>query len=85
MLLSPSDVMDPIWGDYGDGGRDDQRVSRRKKWTPQTNQGRNDKKFGRNLISFLLQRSFVSLPHSSIVNFLCLYFLKKKEHSSFRQ
>lgn len=36
MLLSPSDVMDPIWGDYGDGGRDDQRVSRRKMRIPQT-------------------------------------------------
>lgn len=31
MSLSPGDVMDPIWEDYADGGRDELRVSWRKK------------------------------------------------------
>lgn len=46
MLLSLSDVMDPIWEDYTDGGRDEQCVGRRKMWIPLTNYGKNDEEFG---------------------------------------
>lgn len=34
VLLSPGDVMDPIWEDYADGGRDELCVSPRKMWIP---------------------------------------------------
>lgn len=33
-LLSPADVMDPVWEDYADGGGDDQRRSHRKTQSP---------------------------------------------------
>lgn len=68
MLLSPGDVMDPIWGDYADGGRDEQCFSRRKMWIPLTNYGKNDEEFGFTLISSFLWRRLGSTPNSSIVN-----------------
>lgn len=73
MLLSPSDVMDPVWGDYLDGGRDDQRVSQRKMQIPQTTHGKNDETFGRTLISFFLQE-FCIITTFFHCKF-CLYFL----------
>lgn len=33
-LLSPADVMDPVWEDYADGGGDDHRWSHRKTRSP---------------------------------------------------
>lgn len=57
-------------------------LAERKIWISQTNHGKNDKKFGSTLISFLLQRKFGPPPSSSMVR---LFFLYKKEHSSFRQ
>lgn len=68
MLLSPDDVMDSIWEDYADGGRDELWVSRRKMRIPLTNYGKNDKKFGFTWISSFLQRCFGSTPNCSIVN-----------------
>lgn len=65
-----------LGGDYLDGRRDDQRVSQRKMWIPQTNHRKDDEKFGRTIISFFSQWSFVSSPHSSIVNSPCLYYLE---------
>lgn len=57
-------------------------LAERKIWISQTNHGKNDKKFGSTLISFLSQRKFGPPPSSSMVR---LFFLYKKEHSSFRQ
>lgn len=54
-------------------------LAERKIWISQTNHGKNDKKFGSTLISFLLQRKFGPPPSSSMV---MLFFLYKKEHSS---
>lgn len=76
MSLSPGDVMDPIWEDYTDGGRNDQCISRRKMWIPPTNYGKNDEEFGFTLISFFLQRRFGSAPNCSTINSQC--FLQQK-------
>lgn len=70
VLLSPDDVMDPIWEDYADGGRDELRVSWRKMWIPLTNYRKNDEKFGFTWISSFLQKRFGSAPIRSIVNAL---------------
>lgn len=78
MQLSPSDVMEPIWEDYADGGRDDQCVSWRKMRIPLTNYGKNDEESGSTLISFFLQRRFGSTPNCSIVNVQCWHFLQRK-------
>lgn len=58
-------------------------LAQRKIQIPQTIHGKNDKKFGSTLISFLLQRKFGSSPSSSMVKFV-FPLKKKKEHSSFR-
>lgn len=68
MLLSPGDVMDPIWEDYADGGRDEQCVSRGKMWILLTNYGKNDEELGFTIISSLLQRRFGQTPNCSMVN-----------------
>lgn len=68
MLLSLDDVMDSIWEDYADGGRDELWVGQRKMWIPLTNYGKNDKEFGFILISPFLRRRFGSTPNCSIVN-----------------
>lgn len=68
MLLSPSDVKDPIHEDYVEGLRGDQGVRRRKLWIPLTNHGKNDGDTGFPLIPFFLQRGFGSLPNCSVVN-----------------
>lgn len=75
----------PIWGgDYADGRGDDQRVSRRKMRIPQTNHGKNDKKFGRTLISyFCIITTFFHCKFSVFV--FPLGKKRKKEHCSFRQ
>ncbi len=76
MLLSPDDVMVPIWEDYADGGRDEQRVNERKKWIPLTNYGKNDEELGFMKISSLL-RSFGRTPNCSMgkCSALWLHFL----------
>lgn len=50
-------------------------LAERKIWISQTNHGKNDKKFGSTLISFLLQRKFGPPPGSSMA---LLFFLYKK-------
>lgn len=81
MLLSPHDVMDPIWGDYGDGRRDDQGLSPRKMWISQTNHGKNDKK---TWLHFNLKTVWMITKL-----FVCVSSKKKKrkrkKHSSFQQ
>lgn len=79
MQLSPSDVMDPIWKDYADCGRDDQCVSWRKIWIPLTNYGKNDEESGSTLISFFLQRRFGLTPNCSIVNVQCCAGISSNE------
>lgn len=45
-------------------------LAQRKIQIPQTIHGKNDKKFGSTLISFLLQRKFGSSQSSSMVKFV---------------
>lgn len=68
MLLSPGDVMDPIWEDYADGGRDERCVRQRKMRIPPTNYGNNDEEFGFAFISSFLRMRFGLEPNCSTVN-----------------
>lgn len=76
MLLSPHDVMDPIWGDYGDGRRDDQGLSPRKMWISQTNHGKNDERIW---LHFNLKTVWMITKL-----FVCVSSKKKKNKKTFQ-
>lgn len=62
MLLSPADVIDPVWEDYADGWGDDGRVPLRKPWREwrQTKPCIN--------LSLIYKREFGPEPNCSTVN-----------------
>lgn len=67
MLFSLADVMDSIWEDYTDGGRDVESTNWRKQWISLKKYGKNNEEFGFTIISSFLRRRFGFAPNQSIV------------------